>query len=121
MANNGGKGFLLVAKFYKSANNVALLDPKKRNMERKASVHPEGTAINKQENTTTKHLSMLKIQAYEIYVKLIHPGEDRMRATVKHLHYRVKGVLEVCEDCDMAKSKQKFLHTVAEERNLNSG
>ena len=31
ISNNGGKGFLLAAKFYNSPNDTALLDPKNQN------------------------------------------------------------------------------------------
>ena len=34
---------------------------------------------------------MQKIHANELHV---HPGEDRTRATAKHLHYRFKETLE---------------------------
>ena len=44
-----------------------------------------------------------------------------MRALVNHLHCRFKGTLEVCEDCDTAKSDQKLLHKVAEEREIKTG
>ena len=44
-----------------------------------------------------------------------------MRVTAKHLQYSINGTLEVCEDCTTAKSKQKLLHKVAEERNLKPG
>ena len=43
MANNGSRGFLLITKFYKSANDAALLAPKKRNPECKSAVHKEDT------------------------------------------------------------------------------
>ena len=42
-----------------------------------------------------------------------------MRATKKHLHYSVKGSLEVCEDCDKAKIKHKSIEKVTEERNID--
>ena len=48
IANKAGKGFLLTAKLYKSANNAAILNPEKRKLEGKASIQPEGTAIKKQ-------------------------------------------------------------------------
>ena len=51
-------------------------------------------------------------------MKLIHTGEDRMRVTVRHLHYGIKGKLEVSEYCSMGKIRHKFLQKVAEERNL---
>ena len=44
-----------------------------------------------------------------------------MRALVNHLHCSFKGTLEVCEDCDTAKSDQKLLHKVAEEREIKTG
>ena len=59
-----------------------------------------------------------KINANGIHAKLGHTGEDRMRTSVKHLNYSVKGTLELCEDCAMVKINNKFLHKVAEERNL---
>ena len=54
IANNGGKGFLLTTKFYKSANYAAILSPEKRKPEGKLAVHPEGTDVKKQENEKTK-------------------------------------------------------------------
>ena len=48
MANKAGEGFLLITRFYKSANNAVLLVPNKQNAEVKAAVKPEGTVINKQ-------------------------------------------------------------------------
>ena len=39
-----------------------------------------------------------KFHTNELHTKLGHPGEDRMRATAKHLQYRIKGMLEVCKD-----------------------
>ena len=47
IANKSGEGFLLTTKFYKSANNTALLAPEKHNPEGKADIQPEGTTINK--------------------------------------------------------------------------
>ena len=49
MENNGSKGFLLTTKFYKSINGPSILDPKKRKMEGKEDVNPEGTAVNNKE------------------------------------------------------------------------
>ena len=70
--------------------------------------------------TTTKHLTQ-KIHANKIHGKLSYPGEDSMRATAKQIHYIVKGVLEDCEELATTKNKHKYLHTVAEERNLKLG
>ena len=95
--------------------------PEKRKLEGKASVQTEGAAVKKQENKTTKQIATWKIYANELLTKLGHPREDRMSATVKHLHCSVKGALEVCEECTTAKIKHKFLHKVAEERNLQPG
>ena len=94
--------------------------PKKKNTEGKADVHPEGTAVNKQENTTTKKISTRKIHVNELHAKLSHPREDRIRATAKHLYYSVKGTLEVFKDWDRVKIKHKLLHKVAEERKLKT-
>ena len=44
-----------------------------------------------------------------------------IRTTTKHLNYIVTGTLEVCDKCNMAKSKQKLLHKTAEERYLKPG
>ena len=104
----------MTTKFYKSANNAALLASKKRKMEGKASIQPEGAAIKKEENTTTKKIATQKVHANDLHANIVHHGEDRIRATKNHLHYSIKGALEVCEDCATAKTKQKFLHKVAE-------
>ena len=48
---------------------------------------------------------MRKIHANELHVKLGHPGEDMMRTNTKHLHYSVKGTLEVYEECNTAKNQ----------------
>ena len=44
-----------------------------------------------------------------------------MRATVKHLHYSVKGELEVFEYWTTDKINQKSLHKFVEERDLDPG
>ena len=44
-----------------------------------------------------------------------------MPITTKHIHYSIKGELEVYEDCAMEKIKQISLHKMAEERDLNPG
>ena len=49
MVNNGGNGFLLITKFYKSANSAALLAPKNHNPEEDADVHLKGTDVNNHE------------------------------------------------------------------------
>ena len=54
-------------------------------------------------------------------MKLIHTREDRIHTTAKHLHYSIKVVLEVCDDCAMDKIKQKMLPKVAEKQDLNPG
>ena len=79
---------------------------------------PEGTSIKKQEQTTTKQPSNQKIHVNELHTKLDHTGEDRIRATAKHLNYRIKGALEIRQEYDMVKIKRKFLHKVAEEQDL---
>ena len=50
-----------------------------------------------------------------------HPEEYRMPAATNHLHYRVDGMIEVCEYCIMDRRKHKFLHKSVEERNLKLG
>ena len=121
MGNKSGGGFLLTTKFYKVANDVSLFVPEKRKTGEETTVHPGGTAVKKQENTTTKHIETRKIHPNELHTKIVHPGEDRMRATAKHLQYIIEGELEVCEGFSTAKSKQKLLHKVAEERDLKIG
>ena len=54
MLNKSGKGFLLNTKFYKSATNVALLGPVKRNMEGKASIHIQVRSVKTQYIIRTK-------------------------------------------------------------------
>ena len=54
MASKAGKGFLLTIKFYKSAKDTYIFSHKKRNSEGKSDVHPEGRAVKKQKQTTTK-------------------------------------------------------------------
>ena len=84
MANKTDEGCLLITKFQKSANDVALLAPKKQNPEGKAAVQPEGTSAKKQENTTTKQTATWKIHANNLHTNIGHPGEDRMHATENH-------------------------------------
>ena len=40
---------------------------------------------------------------------------------VKHLNYSIEGMLDIYKDCDIAKSKHKSLHKVAEDKYLNWG
>ena len=63
-----------------------------------ASIQPEGTAVKKQEDTTTKTIATRKFHANEFHAKIGHPIEERMRATANHLHYSIKGALKVYED-----------------------
>ena len=95
MSNKSGEGFLLTSKLYKSANNAAILDPKNQKMKGDAYVHPEQTAIKKQQNTAKKQIATWKIHANEVYEKLGHPGGGSMCANAKHPNYIVKGELEV--------------------------
>ena len=48
MANNGGKGFILAAKFYKSAKYTDIMAPNNRKLQWKSVVYPEGTAAKNQ-------------------------------------------------------------------------
>ena len=59
-----------------------------------------------------KQIATGNIHANKLYTKLGHPGEDRMRATTKHLHYIVKWTIEICEYCGIEKSRQKLVHKV---------
>ena len=68
IANKYGKGLILTTKFYKSANDAALLTPEKQNPGGKAATQQEGTKINKKGNTTTKQIKMRKNHANEIHV-----------------------------------------------------
>ena len=86
---------------------------KKRKPEGKAVVHMIRTASKKQENKPTKQTTKQKFN--------FNPREDRMSATMKNLHYIVKGTIEVCEDYDTLKRNQKQLYKVAEECNLKRG
>ena len=64
---------------------------------------------------------MSKVHANKLHAKLGHPEEYKMLRTAHQLHYSIKEVIEVFEDCATAKIKQKFLHKVAEESNLKPG
>ena len=107
MANHDGKGYLLTKNLYKGAKYAALLVPNKRNLEEKATVLTKGTTVNKQEQTTTKKLSMQKIHANNIHVKLSHPKGDMMCATNNQPHYRVNAMLEVLEYCTVVQINNK--------------
>ena len=121
MANKSSEGFILVAKIYKSPNDTAFLFPEKRKTEGKSAIQLEGMAIKKQENTTTKTIVTRKFHANDLHAKLVHPKEGRMCATENHLHYIIKGTLEVCEYCATAKSNNQFLHNVMREPNFKAG
>ena len=105
IVNKSGKEFILTTKFHKSTNDTTLLEPNKRKTEDKTDLQLEGTAVKKQENTTTTKNATHKVHTNKLHVKLVHPGEDRMQATAKHLHYIIKGALDICEDCATAKIK----------------
>ena len=51
MANNGDKVFLLTTKFYKNANDTALLSSKKQNTEGEVDVNLEWKVMRKYNNT----------------------------------------------------------------------
>ena len=91
MVNKYSKLFLLTAKFYNSAKDTALLVPENWKLEGKASIQTEVTTVKKQENTTTKKIWTRKVHANELHANLGHPREYRMRATLKHLQYSIKG------------------------------
>ena len=98
MANYGGKGFILTTKFYKSPNYVALLVPKKWKLEGKSELDTEGAAVKKKEQTTTKQQATQKIHINELHTKLDHSIKDKIHTTKNHIHYTVKGTLELCND-----------------------
>ena len=98
MAKKFSEGFLLTTKFYKNANEAALLIHWKQNPEGRVTVQPKGTSVKKQEQMTTKIIVMRKIHANDLHAKLRNNGEDRMCAIAKYLHYSVKGVIEVCKN-----------------------
>ena len=58
---------------------------------------------------TTKQLAMRKTHANKFHTKFFHCGEYMMWEISKHLHYIVKGKIEVCEELPTEKIKQKFL------------
>ena len=109
MENNSVKGFIFTTKFYKSAKNAEFLYPNKQNPEGNANVQLEGTASKNREKTATKKIAARKIHKNKLHAKLGHTRKDRMRATVKRLHYSIKGTLEVCKGCAMSKIKHKSL------------
>ena len=79
----------------------------------------EGMETKKQENTTPKQISMQKNHANDIHTKLVHTVKDKVCASMNNLYYSVKGAIEVCEYCATAKSKQKLLHKVSEQHDLD--
>ena len=120
MVKIGNKRLLPTNKLYNSTDYAALLEPNKRNPKGKSYVHMKGTDVKKQENTTTKQLSMWKNHANEIHTKLFHPGEDRICMTTKNIICSIKEVLWVSEDFALAKSRHKLPHKVAKERHLKT-
>ena len=47
-----------------------------------------------------------KVHTNDLRVKLGHPGEERMCMIAKHLHYSIKGTLDICEECATEKSNR---------------
>ena len=105
--NNGSKGLILATNFFTNPNDAALLVPNNQNPGIKVDVDPEGVKAEKQEQMTTIQQATRKVHINELHTNLIHSGEDRMHATVKHIHYSVKGPLEVCEDFSTVKINHK--------------
>ena len=95
--------------------------PKKRNTEGKVAVLTEGATVKKQYQTITKQPGTRKIHVNDIHANLVHPLEYRMNTASNHLQYSLKLKLEVCRECAVANTNQKYLRTVAEERDLNEG
>ena len=77
--------------------------------------------VNKQEQMTTKQQATPKIHVNKIHVNINHPIEDMMHATMKNLHHRIKGLLEVYEDCNTVNSNHKLLRKVEKEQDLKRG
>ena len=74
MENISSEVFLLTTKIYKNKNYAALLGPKKRKPEDKADMEPEGVAIKKQEQTTTKQQLKRKIHVNYLHANIGQPG-----------------------------------------------
>ena len=87
------------------------MNPRKRHTKGNASIHPEGIAVNKQEE---KKITKRNLFTNKLYTEIGHPGEDMMRPAANNLHYCVKGKIEVCEDFDMEKSEDTLLHKVTQ-------
>ena len=81
----------------------------------------KGGMVKKQEQTTTKQKATRKIHVNKLHLKLGHPEEERIHVTANHLHYSIKGVLYVCENCANANIKHKLLRKVEEDRDLHPG
>ena len=73
MVNKSCKGFLLTAKFYKSAKDTIIVFPDKWYPDGKTDIHLEGTAVNKQDSITTRKITTQNIHANKHHVKLGHP------------------------------------------------
>ena len=112
IANNGGKEFYLPPSSTRAQTTSLCCPLGSIICKGKADVQPEGAAANNQEQTTTKQLATPKFHANNLHMKLGHPGEDRMRGTMKNLHYIVNGALEVCEYCATANRNHKLLRKV---------
>ena len=67
--------------------------PKKRNPEGNADIQPEVEEVNEKKHTTTKQILTRKIHANDLHTKLVHPREEKMCGTAKHLQYSIKGTL----------------------------
>ena len=101
MANNYGEGFILTNKLCMNPNEADPLGTKMGNQESNSYMDIEGVDVNKQEKKTTKQVVMWQIQTNGLHTKFINPVEDRMCSTVKHLHYIIRGVIEVFADFSM--------------------
>ena len=81
----------------------------------------ERVAVNKQEQTTTKQQIAQKMHADKLHTEIGHLGEYRMCDTPNHLHYILKGVLDVCKYCATVNIKHKMHQKVADERDFKTG
>ena len=96
--NTGGEGFLLTTNKYKNPNKTALLVTNKWKPEGKQYTDPEGKDDKKKEQTTTKQQATHKNHINELHTKLDHSIKYKIHTTKNHIHYTVKGTLELCND-----------------------
>ena len=90
-------------------------------MEGNADMDPEGQQSRNKNKKETKQKMRRKININKLHANIGHSGEDSIYATAKHLHCRLKGMIEVWKNRATKNIKQELLHKVAEEQGLNPG